>query len=313
MKRIRRIVIALAVLPALTVASPAGAQGSGDGSGVDLRPMWRDGQRSRYRITQMEATHQEVAQLDRSMDSTMEFTAELTWEVTDAADGGGGTAELTLDSIEMLITGPDGEQRRVTASQAPEGMESMQGWIEAMTGTPLAYEVAADGSIEGVSGYGPIQNAAGEQSGRLNETYFRELAVDLVALTGGAPGVSPGDGWSHQRSGTHQMGELDYDTAYTLQGVETIEGIDVAMVRFESELDLRPDLSGVPDEASLNVDPREVSERGQIMFDLSRNEIVGAHVERVIDVEITASAGGRSFTQTRRTATNTQILRISEE
>jgi len=272
---------------------------------VDLRPQWEAGQTSRYRITQTERTRDEIPQAGKSRQSSTELEVEATWRVLNAAEAGGGTAELVIDKLEMETIGPDGQSQPLT--------EPTQQWIDAMTGNPIEVEVGPDGGVQSVDGYQAIRQAAGPIGERLDEAYFREIVRDLALMySGGVAEAEAGDEWPQSHRGSHQMGTLLYDTEYTLQGVQRIAGVPVAMVNRSSDVRFEPEL---PEDAQGSVDLRltNASQSGQVMFDLSRHEVVGANVDQTLEFQITRSIRDRQLTVNRRETTSTQVLRIAEE
>lgn len=285
----------------------------GEAETIDLRPMWESGQQSRYRITQSEVTRVEVPQLDRSRESTTEFEVEVSWRVLEAAEGGGGTAEMVIEDMAMTVTAPNGESRRITANGGGEGTEQTQQWIGALTGKPLEVEVGPDGAVGSVEGYEAMRQAAGPLGENIDEAYCRELARDLAVMySDGLRDAEPGDDWSHRFPGSHQLGSLQYTTDFTLRGVQRIAGVPVAMISTRSEIDFEAE---IPDELAGSVDVRlaDARQSGQVMFDLSRHEVVGANAEQMLEFERTRSLRDRELTMIQRETTNWQILRLSEE
>jgi len=306
----QRFSLALIVTLMLSFTLTAHAE---DGA-IDLRPVWKTGQTARYRINQVEVTTAAIQGLGEPQSSTMEIVVETSWEVTEANEDGGGKARMTLDKIVMKMTGgPDAETITVDGSGGDERTQPMDDWINAMTGSPLDVTVGAEGSIDGVSGFEAIKSKAGAAGERLDEDYFKEIAMDMAVLVGGAQGVKSGGSWNHRHTSDHRLGKIDYNTTYTVEGVENIAGIPVALVKRQSELKLDPQVPDVGNEASVNITVNESSETAQVMVDLSRHEIVGSNSDQVLDLTITISAGGRDFIRTASEKTSSQLLRISEK
>jgi len=282
---------------------------------LDLRPNWTPGQTSRYRITQTEINIQQIQNMTEALETTIQLEAEATWKIIDAPDNApGGTAELTLDAIQMTLTDPSGDTLDEDGSSNNQATAPLRQWINAVTGSPLTVVVNPDGSIGKVEGYQPIQNKAGEAGQRLDEAYFREIAMDLAVLVKGPADAEPGDTWKHTHDSSHRLGAVTHNTTYELRGLETIAGIDIALIDRTAQLKLTPDLSDLPADAPpMNVRTTEATQSGQLLFDLSRHEMVGAHSEQTLAVEIQVNLAGRQLTRTSREVTSMQILRISEE
>jgi len=307
-----RILTVLTVALGLTFV-PLAVSHAQDAPKFDLHPKWVAGQTAKYRINQVEVTTAAIEGIGEPQSSTIEVNVDITWEVTEVDEAGGGQARMTLDAITMKISGPTGEEILVDANSTDERTASMRDWINAMTGTPLDVTVSSDGKVTGVSNYQAIQGKAGPAGDRLDEDYFKEIAMDLAVLVGGQAQLENGAEWKHSHESDHRLGEITYDTTYSLQGVETIAGIDVALVKRVSDMRIEPNVPDVGDQAQVDVQINESSETSQIMFDLSRHEIVGANADQVIDMTITISAGGRQFVRTARESTNSQIIRVSEK
>jgi hypothetical protein len=281
---------------------------------VDLRPVWKAAQASRYRITQTERTEMVVAGLAEAQSSVTDVEAVVTWEVVEAAEGGGGTARMTLESMSMKILGADGKTRSVTASAADEPLEPARQYIAALSGSPVTVQVAADGSIASVTGFEAIRAKAGQAGERIDEEFFRELARDLSALTGGQSSVASGTTWQHAHSSPHALGRVRYAYTDKLAGVERMAGIPVAVIERKAAVTFEPELPPRPADAPpIQVATRDASYESQLMFDLSRHELVGAAMRQTLVLEITTTVGDRAITRTVREATEGQILRISEQ
>jgi len=297
-----------AVLIALVASTTALAETT------DLRAMWKAGQTSRYRVTQQEVSTNEVTGLDEPQQTSTELEAEITWRVTKADGDGGGTATLTIETLRMKLTGPEGTQIKAGEKQADPEAEGLQVWIKALVGTPITYDIDADGTPSKVTGWDRIKNAAGDRGGGLDEQYFMNLATELALLVGGKKDVEPGDTWSARHTARHQMGRLDYDSTLTFAGVEMIAGVPVAIVNRTADVDFNVELpEGLPPEASIDVKVTETNYAAQHMVDLSRHEIVGSNYDQTLALTIKLSVGARQLTRTMREVQNTQVLRIEEK
>ncbi|QNN22883.1 hypothetical protein HED60_11595 [Planctomycetales bacterium ZRK34] len=313
MKMIHSATRPLVLTLLLTLIAPAVASAQ-DADTLDLRPMWTEGQTSRYRITQTELTIQQITGLTDAVESTVNLEAELTWTVTKASADGGGTAVMSLDKIWMKVTDPSGNSVEEDGRSGNEATASLRTWINAITNAPLTVSVESDGSIARVEGYRAIQSKAGEAGDNLDERYFREVAMDLAVLVGGQADARLGKAWTVDHDTSHRMGEIHFETTYKPTAVESIAGIDVVMIDRNSKMRFTPDLSDLPADApKLNVRTVEASQSGQVLYDTSRHEIVGGHGEQTLALEISFTVGGRNITRTSREVTSSQIIRISEQ
>ena len=305
----------LAIVLLLVSLTPFGAAfAQTDEGAVDLRPMWREGQSARYRIEQTEVARAQVQGAGEAQQTTTQIDVVVDLEVIEADPDGGGVVRMTIDELTMDLTGPTGEKMTITKSSGGEGTEPLQEWIGALLGTPLRITVGPNGAIAGVEGYQAIQQKAGDAGANLNEKYFQEIARDLAVLVGGQASVEPGESWETQHEGSHRLGALLYDTTYTLQGVQEMAGVSVALVQRTAEMEFEPDLSGLPENApEIDIRVTDAGQSAQIMFDLSRHEVVGGHFEQVLGLETSFSIGGRDLTRTMTETTSTQLLRVAEE
>ncbi|MBI1370945.1 MAG: hypothetical protein GC162_20115 [Planctomycetes bacterium] len=299
----------------LILAAGAAARAA-DGDGYDLRPIWTEGQVSRYRITQTELTVQQIQGMTEPAESVVELGGEVTWQIIKTPGPGqsGGTARMTLDKLTMKITDPSGTKLEVDGRGSDPATEGLRTWINAITGAPLEVSVGPDGTIGHVSGFKAIQDKAGPAGEKLDESYFQEIAMDLAVLVGGPAGAKPGAKWSEQHDGSHRMGIIHFDSTYNLTGVEKIAGIDVAMINRNSKMTFEPDMSDVPANAPpIKVRTVKATQSSQIMFDTTRHEVVGSNGDQTLELEISLTLGGRTLVRTNKEVTSTQVLRISEE
>ena len=282
----------------------------------DLRPIWKVGQTARYKLTQAELTRATLAGLPGAepQESLTEISGEVTWKVTDVSDAGGGTATMTIDTLSMKVTGPDGNVVEVTPTKAPESGKSLQDWLKSMIGSPLSVEVTGESQIGVVKGWKAIQQKAGDAGSKLNEDYFREIAMDLAVLIGGKEGATLGSKWHYKYTGDHRLGKIDYDITYEVAGTETIASIPIVLINRNAKMKFEPDLTDLPKDAPpMKFKTLEASQTGQIMYDTTRHEIVGINIDQVLDIEVGMQIADHKITRGNRETTNTQIMRISEK
>ncbi len=286
---------------------------------VDLRSRWKTGQTSRYRVTETSLTTFEAEGLPEAQRRQMlsVFSAETQWSVLEALPDGGGQARLSVMKMKMEMTGPDGETHTITPDTNDERFETMVQWMRALADHPLTYAINADGTIASVEGGQAVKNAAGELGERLEDSYFREVGSDLAALTGGAAQLDAGSTWSHRHSGKRlnaPEGDVDYETQYTLAGVEQIAGVPIAMIQRQTSIRFTPELPELPADApAIDIRLVDQSNSAQLLYDRSRAELVGANDNTTLVFEIKQTLFGRQITTRITEKGNTQLIRISEQ
>lgn len=288
---------------------------------ANLEPIWEDGQTSRYQSV----TRRQVDQVRTIMGKTnksrqlMVFDAKVKWEVLDAAEDGGGEVEMKIESLEMKMTGPDGKTYSASAKNADEPLASAQSLMKGLTSRPVKMRVAADGTIERVRGWEALADAAGDAGDSLTEQDFRELAVELALLPGGKAEATRGTTWEQAFNWSHEMGELKLDTEYKVVALERVAGVPLANVQAKSEVDFEIDrekfgqLGQGGQGPKVDLKFRGGKQVGQIMFDLSRHEIVGHNINRQLKFQMDLDYKGRSFRQEMTHSMNTQVIRLDEK
>lgn len=309
------------IAPALAVAAFAFAGHFAPAAAVaddsfDLRPVWEEGQQARYRLTQTQTTRAEMHGIDEAepQQSVTEFEGELTWRVIDAHADGGGTAELTIDQLQITVTGPDGESRSASDQHADEAMEPLRDWLNAMVGRSLTYQVDSDGEIASVRGFDAIQRRAGEMGEGMDERYFRNLGRDLAAVVGGTADAGIGTSWTSTQQSSHQFGEVTSNATYEVVGFDQPAGVPTVTIERTASLDLVPELPDLPpDGPEVDFEVREGQSSGVILFDLSRHEVVGYFNTQTLAAEVSFTLPDRRMTQVMHETTETRALRIAED
>lgn len=306
--RLMPVITVLCLLP----GAPAAAQ---DEASFDLRPMWEKGQTARYQVVTSRLNTIELSGLPggaKTRQTAMRITAEATWQVLDADSNGGGICRMTVEKMQMELTGPEGQKLSTDQRGGDKELAAVQKLIKALTDKPVELTIKPDGQIDQVRGFAAVQRAAGPAGEQLEERDFREMAGELAVIIGGTENARPGRTWRQKFKWSHDAGDLILDSQYKLLGVELIEGIPVAMINRESDIDIELDKSQMPPDAPIKVKSSEGEQTTQIMFDLSRHEVVGRNIDRKLEVAVQLSLAGRSVTQSIREQLNTQVLRIAE-
>ncbi len=281
---------------------------------VDLRPLWKKGQLSRYQMHQVETTVTQMPGLADPQESVTEFDAEVTWQVIEAKAEGGGLARLHFDNITIKLTGPSGQSSTVTAQQADPEFEGTQQYIKALMGGTLEVRISPDSQVGGIQGIEAIKQNAGPSGQRMNENYFKGMVMDLAMLTGGTAGIKPGQTWTFPHTSTHPLGQIHLNFTDEFKGVEEIAGVPVALVQQKAQVTFEPDLKDPPADAPpVQVRTTAAEAGGQILFDLSRHEIVGSQSLQKLGIEIKMTVRGRDFTRILNETTQTELVRIAEQ
>ena len=297
------LLVSVAALPAQEATEPAEKS-------WDLRPVWQEGQTSRYRVVTERASITQASGQERS--TSMRVEADMNWKVTRPNPDGGGEVEMSVERISLKITGPNDQTLETTDRGGDEQLEDYHQFLQALVGPRMIVQVAADGTIASISGWEAVKNNGGAAGEQLTENDFQETAYELAPLAGGAADLLPGANWQQQFQWRHEIGPMDYDSRYELTGVEHLAGIPIGIINRTSRINVTPELPETAD-ASSDVRITQAEETAQILFDFSRQEVVGQNIDRLLSIDITISVQGRSITLSRTETVNTQVLRIAEE
>ncbi len=305
---VQRIVLFMTFM--VLAGASAGAQ---EAAVVDLRPRWTEGQTATYEATTARRTTTEMSAggKSRTSDTAMEVKAKMTWRVTEAHEAGGGVGEMAIDEMTITITAPDGSETVVDGrGGGDQRLAAINQFIKAMQGKAVEVTVDSTGHVTKVSGWRAIQRQAGDLGESLEQRDFEEMASDLAWIVGGAAAVEPGDTWREKFNWSHEAGDLHHDSRYEFEGIEEIAGLPVAIVTRATKLRLDPKLP----EGGPPVDLRmtEGKQTSQIMFDLTRREVVGQNIDRTMRYQADIPLGDQTLTTRVSEQLNGQILRTSE-
>ncbi len=310
---LHRIIAALAVALLLAPLAPAQDIAGAVPDSIDLRPIWQTGQTSRYRLSSERLTTAQVLNVGKPRSTGMKVLADVTWQVTDADPDGGGACRMTIDRMVMLVSDAQGQKAKITRDSAPEKLKSAQTLLRAMIDKPLTVKVAPDGSVRDVAGWESIRNNAGEAGKNLTESDFVETATDMALLVGGTAAADVGDAWNEDFNWSHEMGELQLDTTFKLQGIEAIAGIPIATIQADSKVNVAFDKQKLAKANDVKVKLKKGQETGQIIYDPTRHEVVGRNTDRDLVFEMKLNVSGRQFTQVIEQRLNSQVIRLEEK
>ena len=281
---------------------------------TSLRPKFTEGQASRFSFWTMRDQTITISAGARSGKRAFNYLyeGEVTWTVDRVAADGSADCTMTLDWITARMRGPQGEQlvdSRLNSSDSPRMLKLLQ----AMSGTPMSVDVAADGSITELTGAEDVARNAGPDIQTPKKIDFIETASDLATAPFAPASANIGDTWQAAFDWTHESGMMHHDATYTLADRESIAGIDVATITYAADLAYTPEVNNArPDDAAVNVQLNRGEETGQIIFDLTRGEAVGRNTVETSQIEIQIQLPDRTIVQIIDERIQSQVLRIAE-
>lgn len=315
----------------LTVALAANAVSSqaqdaeAPAAAIDLRPKWDEGQSARYEFWNLieQSIDIELGKNKQTQSTTTEITGEVSWDVDRVAEDGTADCTMRLDWMLFEITTSAGGQSETqvvdSRKSASPDTEVMHDLIKTMAAVPVKVKVAPDGHILEVEGMDAMKKKTDTPDAVPSELNFMETASDLASITfapePGADGSVPlGKTWKADYRWDHELGETDQRWNYTLDRVEDIGGVSVAVVTGEGKIKLDPELPDRPADApSINVKMLRGEANNEVLFDLSRHEAVGRHSTAQEQIRVTMTfPDGRKFIRTMNETTTSQTLRIFE-
>jgi len=331
--RLKKLIATLLLLTLLlglvTIVMAAPAPGSGNSTNrvttVDLRPQWVEGQTARYEFWNQIEQAGQVKLDDKSQTSsnTIEVEGEVTWTVSQMNADGSSVNTMTLDWMKYTNTLTQGSAMVVDSRKSASGdAKPMHELISAMVGVGLTIEVAADGHVTGVKGLGQMKSKTSQPDFIPSALDFEETASDLAAIAY-APAPIEVDGasgggkkWEADFRWEHDLGKINQRWNYTLDRVEDIAGVPVAVVTGvgQFKLDAEEPEGRPADAPPVKVKLLEGNATSEVLFDLSRHEAVGRHAISREKVRITVSfPDGRQFERTLTESTVGQVIRLSED
>lgn len=309
--RIGLLTIAVMLLPLGSRAQDAAE--APEAPPIDLRPVWETGRISRYQLSTIVNYTMHTASSPEPRTSAIQVTTESTWTVLEANPDGGGSCELMINKAELKLTGADGAVTTANDVEGEEGAEPYHQFAAGLVGTPITVEISPEGRVQSVAGWEPIRDNSGPLGAQLIDLDFREIAYKLAPLAGGTVEVAPGAQWNEQFEFDDILGRIDQDSQYEFIGVEEMAGIPIAMINRKSSLSIIPDeQEDVPEGMDMSMDVLEATQTSQIMVDMSRHEVVGMNIDKVIESRVTMQFGERQYISTTRREANIQCIRIAE-
>lgn len=282
---------------------------------ANLQPKFVAGKTTRYEIWSQRKQHVELSFLGETqkMDMTLETKGEVTWTVDRVNADGSAACTMTLDWLVATTAGTDAEPVTIDSRKAG-GDDRMSELLKAMAKTPIAVDVAADGTVTRVKGVDAIHAKLADPESAPDELDFQETASDLVTIAAATGAVRLNGNWKASATWNHELGKLHHDTTYTLQGIEQVADISIATIEGVSKLRLDVDPKKLPaDGPKLDVQLKKGESRTQIMFDLSRGEAVGRNSVQSTTIEAKLTHNGQTLTRLMDETIQSQVLRIAEK
>ncbi|MCG8508231.1 MAG: DUF6263 family protein, partial [Rhodospirillales bacterium] len=263
-------------------------------AGVSLRPKFVEGRTTQYEMWSKRESKTTISANDRQREisSTIESTGMVTWRCDSVGEDGSVTCTMTYQKLTLKVTGPDGAEKTASTETgtADEGLQPLLDMLNAYVDKPIVFTISAKGKIENVKGGEAIRNdIEGEDRGPKDRD-LEETAKELIGFEGVPAKVTKGDTWSDIITIPHETGEFNVNMAFSYEGIETIEGIDIAQVSATGGMTLDVDESKLPTEGPqpeirLTEGLREL----QALFDIKRGQLVGSNVRRKSTIEVTVS------------------------
>lgn len=320
------LVLLVALSAALLFAPPAIAQ---EADAVSLRPVWTVGQGANYEFWS-KTEKAETAELFGKVQSKKTIyisEGRVHWKVDVVNEDGSSVGTMQLKSIKFTATFGEADPIVMDSENLSGESPIFDQLLTAMVGTPLKVTVNADGTVKSVEGIEALKTAAGNDAVEADvvpeELDFIETASELASLMAAPAKATPGQTWSAKNTWNHESvvpdtdTTADWDTTFTFTSLGQIAGVPIATINSESTIDLKVDLSELPEAAAgIDVQIVEASGKSEILFDLSRHETVArndsmSYVANVIVTPPNNQIPPVTIKVTEKSVS--QLLRIAEE
>ncbi len=310
----------------LLLAQPLVAQ---DEKPADLRPARTVGQTTRYEFWNKMQKDETAELFGQTQSETTIYLSEgqVLWTVDQVNEDGSSACTMKMLKIKFTITA--GEQEpMVLDSENPSGEQPVfDQLIAAMVKTPLTVRVNADGTIAAVEGVDELVEAAGKDASEADivpeELDFKETASELATLLAAPAQATIGQTWNSKNTwnqdnvlpGTEAT--ADWDTTFTYASTGQIDGVPVATIKSESNIDIKVDLSELPEDApEIDVKISSAKGKGEIYFDLSRHETVARNDSMTYTADVTIQPPNPQIPPIKVKIvekSQSQLLRVAEE
>ena len=320
----RRPLAALALAASAAIflpAAPAPAQEAAATSPAEasLRPAFAEGRTCTYAFEGKRVQNAETSFGGRSQtaETVIKNAGEMSWTVDRVKPDGSAECTMTLLWMTLDVKPGEGPEMKNDSRQGSGGMPPVHDLLRAMTGRPVTISMNPDGSVASVAGLDAIRSAAKNPEMVPDERDFKETASEAATLPFAPPTLAIGGAWDTSFTWRHELGDADQAWTNTLTAVETVDGVELAVVDQSLRslsIDPAPMAENLPPGAPLpGVRVTDSSGSNRVLFDLTRNE-AAARFQRVFvaaDLTIPLPDGKRAVTKFEETATH-QLLRVSE-
>ena len=284
---------------------------------VSLRPGFVEGRATVYEFWVQRRRDRTVRVGPREQTATVNLTSrgELVWRVESVQADGDAVCVLRYRSVRVTIEGGGQSQSFDTAG---EGEGPLKELIDALAGNDLTFDVAADGTIREVRGVSQIAAGVSEARAVPEDREFVETAARLATLLAAPAQAEEGARWRTTEAFPHERGEVTYDMTFALRGLDRLEGVPLAYVTLDSDLELdvpEDKMPPAPPGADVKVALTDGSCEAQIIWDLDKGEVAGRNTLMTMEIESSVTAptsqGRLTITQLEREETLAQLLRLS--
>lgn len=288
----------------------------------DLRPHWTPGQTTRYEVWSSRTRQSTVTRGGRSRTTGFKMTSEgeVTWTVDKVKADGSATCTMTMDWLTLELTGEDGKTHKNDSRKSKGDIEPFHALLKALTGVPIKVSVAADGTITKVNGVKAVRAKIKPELKEMvpEDLDFIETASDLATLVAVPQEVRVGKKWDADQRWTWSdppfKGHMNHDMTFTLAGVEDMAGLPIAVVEGRSKLKLELDRSDLPEGMPpFSVKLVKGDLQTQVMFDLTRGEVVGRNTVQTTTIDVTIRMPHATISRRIEQTLQGQVLRIEEQ
>lgn len=311
-----------ALIVYLSLSMAAQVARADEAQGIDLRPHWTPGQTTRYEVWSSRTQQATVSLGGRSHTTEFNMTSEgeVTWTVDKIKADGSATCTMTLDWLTLEMTGEDGKTLKNDSRKAKGDIEPFHALLKALTGVPIKVSVAADGTITKVDGVKAVRARIKSDYKEMvpEDLDFIETASELATLVAAPQEAQAGKKWDADQRWTWSdppfKGYMNHDMTFTLAGVEDMAGLPIAVVEGRSKLKLVLDRSDLPEGMPpFSVKLVKGDLQTQVMFDLTRGEVVGRNTVQTTTIDVTIRMPHATISRRIEQTLQGQTLRIEEQ
>jgi hypothetical protein len=244
------------------------------------KPVWGDPQTGlilQYRLAQDQILKYNIStdqssvmnMMGQSMETLTDVNVDFTMECTEVDDQNNILTQVTLEAIDITMDGMQGKSNINTTD---------------LIGKSFGISLSSIGEKEFIGIEDVPEINFGEMSGgnRSVQAFFTEIIPQLSPDP-----VKVGESWTVQKEYTEPMGDLEllikFESTSTLDGLETIEGVECARVQSQ----LEGTVSGAGSTGGMYmVFTGELTSTSTWYFDFKEGLYVRESAEQIMDAEI---------------------------